>query len=488
MKAKSKKKTFAQRAKDIEKKYSRAKFDPIEQADMEAELQALMEEQEAIKQAMDLQNPQEQSSSQGNMLQYPIGGFIGTNFGTGPFYNKNYEDRLIGMKEDQLQTAIGDKKASLKANRSLDRRMGKVNRLQQQSDYFDKELGTAPASTVPGTDPNQVLNYADFNKWVSGLEGQDDVMNTQKKRAGWAAGIAGVGNIGLALASLRDKEQAGKVSSGFAQTAAERVNLEPARDQLRRDADVAMSVNRQNIRNVGGSRGQMLTGMGAGNAAVDRNLGANLTQSYLGEETTNAELAQQAGLANAQMRQQSMLNNAQMESRRQIVNAQLRDRYNDKWKDYVAAALEMPGSYMTNASKAEQDARTYANYLMNMYNASDVYQIGVDQNGNPIWGNRKAGYGNAGFNQGVDDVRSTRGATNSVDAFSNVSATPNTPALVEPVPTETTVQEPIPHGKRTNIKGKAMVWDANKGEWVSPWNLSAGDARSYKKGGLILTY
>jgi len=46
---KQNKKTFAQRARDIEKKYTRAKFDPIEARDMEQELEALMQEQEAYR-------------------------------------------------------------------------------------------------------------------------------------------------------------------------------------------------------------------------------------------------------------------------------------------------------------------------------------------------------------------------------------------------------------------------------------------------------
>lgn len=44
-----KEKTFAQRALDIQKKYKRAKFDPTEKAEMEAALDALIDEQEAYK-------------------------------------------------------------------------------------------------------------------------------------------------------------------------------------------------------------------------------------------------------------------------------------------------------------------------------------------------------------------------------------------------------------------------------------------------------
>lgn len=62
-------KTFASRARAIEKKYSRAKFDPVEKAEMEAELEALMNEQEAFREAMGFKE-QEQ------MQQYAEGGYM----------------------------------------------------------------------------------------------------------------------------------------------------------------------------------------------------------------------------------------------------------------------------------------------------------------------------------------------------------------------------------------------------------------------------
>ena len=44
--------SFASRAKKIQSKYPRAAFDPYEKAELEREMDALIEEQEAYKQAM----------------------------------------------------------------------------------------------------------------------------------------------------------------------------------------------------------------------------------------------------------------------------------------------------------------------------------------------------------------------------------------------------------------------------------------------------
>lgn len=60
MKKNTNKPTFAQRAKSIMKKYPRAKFDSVEKEAMEQELDALIAEQEAMKQAMGVGAPEQQ--------------------------------------------------------------------------------------------------------------------------------------------------------------------------------------------------------------------------------------------------------------------------------------------------------------------------------------------------------------------------------------------------------------------------------------------
>lgn len=69
-KNKNKKKTFAQRAIEIEKKYPRAKFDAIEKRDLEAELTSLMQEQEQVRATMGLNEGQTQEFKYGGKPQY----------------------------------------------------------------------------------------------------------------------------------------------------------------------------------------------------------------------------------------------------------------------------------------------------------------------------------------------------------------------------------------------------------------------------------
>lgn len=69
---KKNKKTFAQRAAEIEKKYSRAEWDSIEKQDFEREMMALMQEQEAIRESMDMTN--EQEFAYGGRTKYQTGG------------------------------------------------------------------------------------------------------------------------------------------------------------------------------------------------------------------------------------------------------------------------------------------------------------------------------------------------------------------------------------------------------------------------------
>lgn len=68
-------KTFAQRARDIESKYKRAAFDKIEKEGMESELEALMAEQEQVREMMGLNQQEQPMQEFGNGGKMMMDGF-----------------------------------------------------------------------------------------------------------------------------------------------------------------------------------------------------------------------------------------------------------------------------------------------------------------------------------------------------------------------------------------------------------------------------
>lgn len=70
MKNNKNKLTFSQRALAIEKKYPRASFDSIEKRDLEAEMERLIDEQEAYKEANGLNEQEELQFADGGVLDY----------------------------------------------------------------------------------------------------------------------------------------------------------------------------------------------------------------------------------------------------------------------------------------------------------------------------------------------------------------------------------------------------------------------------------
>lgn len=102
---KNNKPTFAARARLIEKKYKRAKWDTIEQEAMEAELTALQAEQEQVRESMGLNQPQGQQFGNGGKI-YADGGDATNN----PLYNHILSS--IVMKRDAVSQNLRNKVSS----------------------------------------------------------------------------------------------------------------------------------------------------------------------------------------------------------------------------------------------------------------------------------------------------------------------------------------------------------------------------------------
>lgn len=101
-KKKIRKKTFAQRAKDVVEGYKRADWDPIEKAALNSKLQALQEEQENYKQSV-----QEDNYACGGKM-YPDGGYLTSKSGLLP----TVSEEEFGLIEPQGAPEIAETQES----------------------------------------------------------------------------------------------------------------------------------------------------------------------------------------------------------------------------------------------------------------------------------------------------------------------------------------------------------------------------------------
>lgn len=261
---KKNKKTFAQRAKEIQNKYKRVEFDPIEKADMEAELESLMTEQEQVRESMGL-NQQEQP--QMPQQQFAVGGPLGLGTLSPEMLAQFQANTPMGTDLDaSVQSNVPQTPTELSPMKTLSSQ--EISGLNQDADKA-QSFGFNLRKGVQGLGDNPNLPYA----------------------------LSGASNIAsnLLLASLAKKN---KASYSPTLGIPEKINLEPQAEQLRKDATVAKNVAMRNARNLGTNASATLANMGAIGADIDRGLGANLTNLYMGQESANVGAANQFNMAN----------------------------------------------------------------------------------------------------------------------------------------------------------------------------------------------
>lgn len=249
-------KTFAQRALDIQKKYSRAKFDATEKAEMEAALDALIDEQEAYK------------ASKGYGEETPG---VQKFDGTGP---SRLSHALMGYDPNLAMPDLANPEA----------------------------LKTIPM--LKAKLPTTPLDTKTLAKPVSPTKGKEDKTSILPTAIGAGAGL--IGNLFLAN---KAKGLYNPVDAPM--TSASTINLAPQVEGLKKDAGISKRINLLNARNTGASAGEMLANTAAANAGVDKVLGDSLTKLYLGQEQFNASANNEVNMFNAQSKARANMFNSQ---------------------------------------------------------------------------------------------------------------------------------------------------------------------------------
>ena len=306
-------KTFAQRAKDLQKKYGlRAKTkggtfqldDPISKKGYDMEMQKLIGQQEQLKEMTMPQQPQPQQMGYGDLPMHD---------GYGPSY--------IGRKWSS-QFHGGDVVGV--AGQGI---TGLTSPTQNIYTYDNSHTNFNPENYYTyGTHKGYVESPIKVNKDTSPIipvsTEEESVKNaTQQQYQGMHWGQAALSALPDVAAGVTNLIRGGirRRNNPYTQmkapeVVAEQINLEAERATAREQANLTRASVSRGMRMGAPTAGSYMANMLAGETSIQRGLGQQLGDSYQREAVANAQMRQQAAMANQQMEMQARGYNAQMEA------------------------------------------------------------------------------------------------------------------------------------------------------------------------------
>lgn len=249
-----KKKSFAKRAKEIQKKYKMRMadgriIDPIAKTGYDKEMKELVDMQEAHRTMEGLGN--------GEYEGLPIG--------------EN------GIRIKPIKSAVLPVKS--------------VADLAPTAMQAQKDLGTYQPTT------------GNFSKEYSPYEGM----------SGWEAAIPASVSALSNLLGYKNVKDRSLPKMNLPPVVARRISLEQERQNLREQGALARTMNRRGLAESGASQAQLMSGTTAGNIGVQRNLNEGLVQLGTTEALTNLQSQQRADEINSQQAMQEQAFNSQLE-------------------------------------------------------------------------------------------------------------------------------------------------------------------------------
>lgn len=260
---KKKEMTFADQARKLKKRYSRADYDPVEKKELYEALKQLKEEQEEFREITGVADEEQE--------EYAIGGnFFDLLYNTNAFSKLPYANTMSPVMPTNIGTNIAKETSQL------------ANVLPNNT------FSPISSSIVP------------------------------------SAISTGVSLIGNLAGMIGAKKRAESEQISLPRVAAEQISLEPQREDLRREANTARNVALRNARDVS-SPGAAYANQISGVRSIMDSLGSGLGQSYMTEQNTNAQYRNQAALANQQMGAQQTMYNSQIRDKYLTQADQYRD-------------------------------------------------------------------------------------------------------------------------------------------------------------------
>lgn len=252
-------KTFAQRAKELKAKYSRSEFDEIERKELTEALRKLRDEQELYR--------MENGLDQGEETQQ----FDGTN-------------------------------ATQVLNRPI---VG-----AQMKPYSN--INIAPAIKTTGVESLSSMYGQTAPNWLTNpIKGTWRSPETSVLPTAISTGVSMIGNLFGAINAKRSIPK----SVSLPRIAPTNINLEPEREALNRTYNTASNVALRASRDMSSPGAAYANQIGALSTLTD-SLGSGISDSYMREANTNAQMKMQSDTTNAQLGAQEALANAQLKLQR----------------------------------------------------------------------------------------------------------------------------------------------------------------------------
>ena len=293
---KKNKKTFAQRAKEIQSKYSRAEFDPIERRDMMKELAALRDEQESVREAMNIADKSDE------MDQMAKGGYF-------KYDGKNKSQYLpnIYNTNSPALNFISDNPYG----NPIDLSQPKEFKNSFNSTEYNNTSKYAPyVYTIPVSDNSQIAADNVYNQKLGfneSMKGAFRPLQTSFTPYAVSAAASMLGDLGSLASMYKTRPD----TLNLPRVAPTKVNLQPERELAGRTYNTNRNIMLKNSRDVSSPAGAYANQI-AGLSSLQDSYGNIMGQSYMNEANTNAQLQQQANMTNAQFAAEEAKTNLQL--------------------------------------------------------------------------------------------------------------------------------------------------------------------------------
>jgi len=345
-----KQKTFADRAKEIKKKYPRAEWDKIERKDMMKELEELREEQEEYKTAIgiaedaDAQDAEEQEEMKhGGKLKYYAGegdSWLPKIFNTGkPNYgiavDNPYGDGLNLMDQGFVPQKVTYDNPNLSVS---------ANKLSNNKLYpMQAQNKLRPVST-------SFLPFA--------ISGASSLIGD----------IAGLANMNRNMPK----------DISMPRMSTQKISLQPQREALQRSYASASNNILRNSRDVS-SPGNAYANQIAGISGLTDSLGNQMGESWMNEANTNAQFAQRANEHNAQMGAREAMMNTELQGQK----AQMRGQYINSMAQTVPMMFRDYRQQVNEANMINNMGKDYGMYEQYNPNERPIDRILAQLRGRP---------------------------------------------------------------------------------------------------------
>lgn len=330
-----KNKTFAKKAKDIQRRYKfRMKDgvinDPFAKKTYDAEMLQLQDNQEDLKNFQNMQKESSEIKKNGGNLPLYFGPNSTNNWSmklpplVKPIDNTAAMDEFVNQVEMDYPSRLVPKTANIP-----------TTGISAQLPQMKQDVGNLANNSNPQL-------YQGMNWAQTGLA---------------AAGPVLGGITGLILNSRRKAP----VNLKLSRMTPQQINLERRRAAARESAGVATSNLSRALKGVSPTAGSYMSNVVAGITDIDRNLSNALGESYTQEELQNAQLRQQAEAANLDIDMQEQMYNSQLQNQFDASKEAARNAYINQITGGITGGL-------SQKFQSEQNA----NYL-NMLNPDYAY-------------------------------------------------------------------------------------------------------------------